>query len=301
MSHAARMRLSYVKGVPVMRLRSLTLCLVLSAAILLVGAAPASAVLDGERDSANGFSNVGMIYGELPDGSYWWGTCTLVDENVVLTAAHCVDLAVLPGGPGVGALTVSFDVQPTPWDPGFETYYAVDRVVMHPDYVDAPPAGWNSKRWLGPGHEDVALVWLTEAPDIEPATVVGTPGFDALDLKRATFSVAGYGTTGFVAGSYMSWKNPNTQFLWDGRNFREDVRVINDREVFAERYVKMTACTAFGDSGGPTFYGSTVVADTVWGESMRCMSPAYQYRLDAPRAQWFLRQHLDEDRFVALD
>lgn len=172
---------------------------------------------------------------------------------------------------------------------------------MHPDYPDAPPAGWNSKRWLGPGHEDVALVWLAEAPGIEPATVVGTPGFDALDLKSATFSVAGYGTTGFVAGSYMSWRNPKTQFLWDGRNFREDVRVINDREVFAERYVKMTACTAFGDSGGPTFYGSTVVADTVWGESMRCTSPAYEYRLDAPRAQWFLRQHLDDDRFVALD
>lgn len=100
MDYAGRMRSSCTKGDPTMRLRSLTLCIVLSAALLLAGAAPASAVLDGERDSANSFSNVGMIYGELPDGSYGWGTCTLVDENVVLTAAHCVDFAVLPGGPG---------------------------------------------------------------------------------------------------------------------------------------------------------------------------------------------------------
>ena len=282
-----------------MHLRSPMLVVILSTTLLLALAAPASAIINGQRDSTNIYSNVGMIWGELPDGSAWWGSCTLVDDNVVLTAAHCVDLAMV-GGPGVSALKVSFDLEPTPWEPGGEIYYAVDRVEMHPDYLTAPVAGWNSKLWLGPGHEDVALVWLKDAPGATPATVVDELGLEALDLRTASFTAAGFGTTGIVKGSYMSWRNPNTQFLYDGRYYKQ-TRVINDREVFAERYVKMTACTAFGDSGGPTFFGTTVVADTVWGESMTCKSPAYEYRLDAPRAHWFLSQHLGADRFAALE
>lgn len=281
------------------RLRTPTLVVILAAALLLALAAPAGAIINGQKDATNLYGNVGMIWGELPDGTAWWGSCTLVDDNVVLTAAHCVDLAMV-SGPGVSALKVSFDLEPTPWEPGSETYYAVDRVEMHPDYLTAPVAGWNSKLWLGPGHEDVALVWLKVAPGIAPATVASELAMDSLDLRSATFTAAGYGTNAIVKGSSMSWRNPNTQALYDGRYYTQTT-VINDREVFAERYVKMTACTAFGDSGGPTFYGDTVVADTVWGMSMTCLSPAYEYRLDAPRAYWFLAQHLRAERFAALE
>jgi hypothetical protein len=34
---------------------------------------------------------------------------------------------------------------------------------------------------------------------------------------------------------------------------------------------------------------------------MTCKSPAYEYRLDAPRAHWFLSLHLGTDRFAALE
>ena len=59
--------------------------------------------------------------------------------------------------------------------------------------------------------DDLALVELEESPDLEPAKIVGTTNWlDGIDdLKAASFTVAGYGTTGFVAGSALSWNNPN--------------------------------------------------------------------------------------------
>ena len=71
---------------------------------------------------------------------------------------------------------------------------------------------------------------------------------------------------------------------FDGRCYK-DVHAINNSEAYAERYLKTTTGTSFGDSGGPLFFGQTLVGETVWGESMRCTSPAYEYRLDCPEAR----------------
>ena len=275
------------------RLFSATVLVALVTMVILV--APASAVLDGQKDVGNIYSNVGMIAADFGDGVLVQiGSCTLVDKGVVLTAAHNVDLGV-----GADAFRVSFEVNPTPDNPASDTYYAVDRFEIIPGYQSDSLAGIkdDSKRYLR--RDDVALVWLEEAPDIAPATIVGSAGLNTLDLKRTRFTVVGYGTTEIVSGSLMSWRNPNTQLLFDGRNYKE-VRVINDSEVYHERYLKTSSATAFGDSGGPTFYRGTVVADTVWGESMRAASPGYQYRLDSPAAQAFLRTYLPADRFVSL-
>ena len=45
--------------------------------------------------------------------------------------------------------------------------------------------------------------------------------------------------------------------------------------------------------------GQTIVGVTAWGESARCASPAYEYRLDCPAAQEFLHENLDADCFVS--
>ena len=75
------------------------------------------------------------------------------------------------------------------------------------------------------------------------------------------------------------------------RNFK-DVSVINTHEAFTDRFVKITASTCFGDSGGPLFHGDTVVGINTWTSSARCVGPSYAYRLDAPIAQAFLAEHL---------
>ena len=285
--------------------RAVLLCLAVVATLVLA-AAPAGAVIGGQQDIHNTYGNVGLIEVHFePYGPEDWGfvgTCTLVDEDVVLTAAHCVDWVIAPGGPGIDNIRVTtFDPL---IDPVFPLYdgdaHYVQRIEVHPDYLTAPSAGLNSMRWIGPGHEDVALMWFTEpVTGITPAKIVAADGLKALDLKNERFTVVGYGINGFVKGSAMSWRNPQAYALWSGRNYKE-VSVLSTHEVFADRYLMIESSIAFGDSGGPLFYGTVVVADTVWVESMRCESPAYEYRLDAPRAQWFLHTWLDEDRFIGL-
>ncbi len=136
----------------------------------------------------------------------------------------------------------------------------------------------------------MALIWL-EAPvaGIDPAPIVEAGGLDSLDLTRETFTIAGYGLTGFVKGNIVSPKGEATA---DGRNHK-DVSVITEHEAFADRFVKITASTCFGDSGGPLFHGETEVAINTWTSSARCVAPSFSYLLDAPRAQWFLVTWLD--------
>ena len=61
---------------------------------LVVCVAPAGAVVGGQEDTSNAYANVGNW--QLRIGGEWFGFCTgtLVAEDVVLTAAHCVDFSV---------------------------------------------------------------------------------------------------------------------------------------------------------------------------------------------------------------
>ncbi len=169
---------------------------------------------------------------------------------------------------------------------------------MHPAYLAAiatTPYIGDSKRFgIGPGREDAALLWLdVDGPmsDMQTAQVVGQDGLAGIDRKDQTFTVVGYGTNGFVAGNGWSFRNPNTVSIWSGRNYK-DATLVSVHDAFGDRYLKLTSTTGFGDSGGPTFLGDTLVALTIWGESSKCTSPSYQYRLDTPSAQDFLQTYL---------
>jgi Trypsin len=131
----------------------------------------------------------------------------------------------------------------------------------------------------------MSLIWLqTPVAGITPAPIVEAGGLDELDLTHETFVQTGYGLTGFVRGSILSPKGEATA---DGRNYTT-VTVITEHDAFPDRFLKITASTCFGDSGGPLFHGSTEVAVNTWTSSTRCDAPSLSYRLDAPRAQWFL-------------
>jgi hypothetical protein len=261
------------------------------ALILALMASPAAAIIGGTDDTANRFANVGALQAHVEDDWPIFCSGTLVAENVVLTSAHCVDFFTAPVGDpenlGIDDIRVSFDVAPDE----DSTYYFVDRIVIHPDWLTAPAGRGNSKHlFLGPGHEDVALVFLTEdVSGVTPAPVADAGYLDTLDLTSETFTVVGYGTDAFVTGSALS---PKAVTILDGVRSFKDVTVITTHDAFPDRFVKITASVCFGDSGGPLFHEGTVVGLNAWTFSARCAGPNLEYRLDAPEAQEFLDTYL---------
>jgi hypothetical protein len=273
-----------------------TLLCLAAIAILALAAAPAQAIVGGQFDG-NDHPNVGMVCIDLGEGHWgFMGTCTLVDEHIVLTAAHVVDWVVREDA-GVENVFVTFDPLV---DPAATRYYA-SSIEVNPIWWTAPALWNNSKsRALGPGNEDEALVWLAESvTGITPAKIVAADGMNGLDLTSSAFTVVGFGLNAFVSGNAMSWRNPQTQWLYNGRYYK-DVSAITEHDLFPDRYVKITASLGYGDSGGPLFHEGVQVAINVAGLSYRCVAPDYSYRLDAPLAHEFLTQHLDPSSFVAL-
>jgi V8-like Glu-specific endopeptidase len=267
---------------------STTIAAAVAAIALLLVAAPAGAVIGGTSDTSNQYANVGVL--QLQFEGEWFDFCsgTLVAPDVVLTAAHCTDFLVEEGPDGFGPddLRISFDPE------GDAPFYAVDHIVVHPDwFTTIGRCKGNSKSLcLAPPAEDIALVFLdTSVAGVTPAPIADEGYLDTLELKSETFTVVGYGTDAFITGSIVS---PKAITVFDGiRSYRE-VTAITNRDAFPDRFVKITQSTCFGDSGGPLFHDGTIVGINTWTFSLRCAGPNFAYRVDSPVAQAFLEQHL---------
>ena len=88
-----------------MRLMRRATTLVVAALTVLLVAGPAGAVIGGTTDTANRYANVGVL--QLNVDGEWVDFCsgTLVDADVVLTAAHCTDFLIEEGEDGFGQTT----------------------------------------------------------------------------------------------------------------------------------------------------------------------------------------------------
>lgn len=274
----------------VRRMAAVASAAAVAAVVVALTAAPAGAVIDGTDDTANQYQNVGALQLRIDDEWFTFCSGTLVEQDVVLTAAHCTDFftaAVGEEGLGPDDLRVTFDVVADE----DATYYGAETVVVNPDWLTAPPGKGNSKHlFLASPAEDIALIFLeSDVSGVTPAPVAEPGYLDGLDLTSETFTVVGYGTDEFVTGSAFA---PNAITLFDGVRSYRDVTVITTHDAFPDRFLKITAGVCFGDSGGPLFHGDTLVALNTWTFSARCAGPNLEYRVDSAQAQEFLDTYL---------
>ena len=251
--------------------RPLVPALVLLGSLLaaVVGAAPASAITNGQLDGNRHPAVGGLVNAtQYSDGTWLYCSGTLVSTTVFLTAAHCAEDGE--------AVRVTFD---TDYEAGDKTYTGT---------FQADPA------YPGPSSDshDIAVVVLDRA--VKGITPAKLPRAGSLSTLAGTqkFTPVGY-------GAYEVTNEPGGhRYLYDDRRMYATgtLNAVNPTWL----RISMNASTdnggtCYGDSGGPNFLGdsSVIAATTITGDAV-CRSTNVTYRLDTASARDFL------DEFVPL-
>jgi V8-like Glu-specific endopeptidase len=267
-----------------MRKPALAVAATAAALLFLSVSSPAQAITNGVPDGDD-HPAVGLMVAFVDDAPAWRCSGTLISPTLFLTAGHCTygadhvevwfddDLrdAAAHGYPNEG------DVSGTPH--------------THPEYDDAA-------FYL----HDLGMVVLDEAVDIDPAYFGTLPQLDQLDslaTKRGkqdvTFTAVGYGLQKSFPDA-ASWKDQaerlrmvshpklnqiNTGFTGDG-----SLLLSNNAS---------TGGTCSGDSGGPTFIGTSLVLAgvTSYGLNVTCAGTGGVYRIDRADDLAFIDTFMD--------
>ena len=255
------------------RIRATTVALAAAlVAVLAVGTGPAMAVIGGTHDSANKFSNVGLVAvdGQPECSGTLYRTSPSQNSSVlVMTAAHCTS-----------GVTGQFGVTFSPEEPDASTQYLTGTAYTHPAFA-FPDKVNNSLNQFATS--DLGVVVLDKAPKgIKPADLPSLGLVDTLDPKTTLLTAVGYGIVDFATAN---------AFTYNGRNYKDATILEGQRTATGDKFLKISAATCFGDSGGPIFLKgtSTIVAVTSWIQSYVCSSQGYQYRIDQQTVLDFLR------------
>jgi hypothetical protein len=240
---------------------------------------PASAITNGTSDDGN-HPWVGLYTAHAPDGDYLWRcTATLLSPWVMVTAGHCTD--------GADNAVIFFDQGPIIPDPDFTIatrscvgiagYPCVGDVTGTP--VTSPDFDENAF-YLN----DLGLVLLDEPvyadtyAELPDAGILSTmkPG------PRSWFTTIGYGLQKSFPDS-AAWKNVGVRERLVAYPQLKSIDGPNTGDF--SMWVTANASgggTCFGDSGGPSFIGSTdvIAGVTSYGYTDTCKGPDGIYRLD---------------------
>lgn len=262
----------------IQRTRRPVVAIAAALAVLVVAAvAPVSAIRHGQPDGER-HPYVGLLVAHDADGAPLWRcSATLLSNRLALTAGHCtVDAA---------HVELFFDEAPAnnEWhnDPcgnstGFPCVGDVGGTPFtHPDYDD-------DTFWLA----DLGVVVL-DAPFSSPSGTYGKlPREDRLDgLKpgrRTTFTTVGYG---------LNFVTPSKETaLWERMYARTRLLQINNASTGDYSIVissnARTGGFCFGDSGGPTFIGTSRVIAGVnsFVRNNACAGTGNVFRVDRAAA-----------------
>jgi len=250
----------------------------------LFAAAPAGAIVGGQRDTVH--TNVGLVRFTTADGRFRCSG-TLIAPTVVLTAGHCTE------GPATDVY-VSFDTDLAldPLAPGITPEEKANRAAHYITGTAHPDPGWTGKLSFAKQHDQGVVVLdapATSKWDIVPAQLppVGFLTRNQGQLKNETFTLVGYGVDigDKKAQIVIRERRSTTSYL---KNVGSEVVTfqINDRDS------KAGGGSCFGDSGGAVFWGPYVLGDASYVNSLTCNATGSYQRDDTTYSRNFLNRFL---------
>ena len=278
---------------------------------ILAVTAPAGAITGGTEDTANRYSNIGMVVFYQPDGRFRCSG-TLIAPRVFLTAAHCtfqdigkvvvtfdplisrteeeaerdIPRAADDSGPDDAISEIGFTKADITTGYEGEQSWFLGRAKTHPEYSDFT----DIKNW-----NDTGVVILGTAPGL-PTTPLPPQNylnrFQQPVLNSTEFLTIGYGTE-VRRTADTGPQNPVPQREPIVRRYTTEIGQKLTSQVLQmnanEHDPRAGGGTCFGDSGGPAIRGGYVVADTSYGFTNNCRYLGGYQRVDIPIVRnWLL-------------
>src|SRR5437667_604665 len=284
---------------------------VATTSLVVLAAAPARGITGGTEDTANRYSNVGMVVFYDLDGRFRCSG-TLIAPQVFLTAAHCtfqdvgqaivtfdplisrteteaerdIPRAADDTGPTDASSNIGFTASDitAPKYQGEQTWY-LGTPRTHPGYSDFTDVrNWN----------DSGVVLLDLAPGLPTFPLTTENYLDAYHqpiLNSTAFLTIGYGTEVRKADSGPQLPTPMREPIV--RRYTTEIGQKLTSQLLQtngnEHDPRAGGGSCFGDSGGPIILGGFVVGDTSYGYTNNCRYLGGYQRVDIPVVRdWLL-------------